>query len=165
MSDRMRALRESATSNAGEGVERLLAPQRTATASQEVAAPPMDFPARWNQLVPGKQVDSRLLGKNPRAYQDPLFLERYDEICRKANELVQDGADLTLGFLISQDRTTEQYRWQQLLAGQLGWMVKKNGKAQAKPVDGAAIAARMREEIRQRKLANAGTTTTDKAAG
>jgi len=162
MSDRMRALRESATAGAGEGVERLLAPQRTSATPQ---APAMDFPARWNQLVPGRQVDPALMGRNPRAYQDPLFLERYDEICRKANELVEAGADITLGFLLSQDRHTEQYRWQQLLAGQLGWTIKKNGTAQAKPVDGAAIAAKMREEIRQRKLANAGTTTTDKTTG
>ena len=127
-SDRLRQLRESAGSNAGAGVAALIHPSRAADTPQSPEAPGVDFPARWNELVPAAPVDRDLLAPNPKAYREFAFAARFDEICRKAAALIAAGADLQFGFLLSMDRATEQYRWQQLLAGQLDWMKPKAGK-------------------------------------
>ena len=99
-------------------------------------------------MVPARPVDAGLLAPNPKAYREPVFTQRFDEICQKASALIAAGADVQFGFLLSTDRGTEQYRWQQLLAGQLDWMKPRaaNGKEVQKPVDGVAIAAKMRSE-------------------
>jgi hypothetical protein len=91
-----------------------------------------DFPSRWNALVPERPVDPVLLSSNPKAYRDPVFSQRFDDICHKAKALIAGGAELEFGFLLSTDKGTDQFRWQQLLAGQLEWLKPrasgKNGK-------------------------------------
>lgn len=133
-SDRLRAMRESAHANAGSGVAALLPVRTTETA---IHAPSINFPDLWNEAVPDKPVDPSLLAPNPKPYRDSGFASRFSEICQKAKSLIAAGADLEFGFLLSIDRATEQYRWQQLLAGQLEWMRPrgKNGKPKDDFVD------------------------------
>jgi hypothetical protein len=160
-SDRMRQLREGAHNQAADGVERLMTPSRVVTSAPETPIAPgasyaqeETFPVRWNRLVPARPVDAGLLAPNPKAYREQVFAQRFDEICQKASALIAAGADVQFGFLLSTDRGTEQYRWQQLLAGQLDWMKPRaNGsvKEVKKPVDGVAIAAQMRKERLERE--------------
>jgi len=160
-SDRLRQLREAAHSGASAGVATLLTPTRTVDTPQSAGGAVIDFPARWNELVPVAPVDRDLLAPNPKAYREPAFATRFDEICGKAAALIAAGADLQFGFLLSTDRATEQYRWQQLLAGQLDWMKPKDKKPSTAKT--AALAAantrQLVEEMRlvsQRKANEAG---------
>ncbi len=177
MSDRLRELREGAAANAGAGVDRLIPPMRPVTSASAAANDPtasqakiVTFPQRWNELVPERPVDADLLAPNPPAYREPVFGSRFDEICAKAKPLIAAGAALEFGFLLGTDRGTGQYRWQQLLAGQLGWLVKgSGGKEVKKPVDGRAMAAQWRTERlakeAQEKANAAGTKAADQNPG
>ena len=161
MSDRMRQLREGAHKQAAAGVDRLIPAANVVTSAPTHPIDPgasyaqsETFPARWNRMVPARPVDIGLLAPNPKAYREPVFAQRFDEICQKAAALIAAGANVQFGFLLSTDRTTEQYRWQQLLAGQLDWMKPRangNGKDVKKPVDGVAMAAQMRKERLERE--------------
>lgn len=93
----------------------------------------IDFVARWNELVPESPVDAALMPKNPKPFSDPLFAERFEQICQKARALITAGADLKFGFLLQKEQNHDRYRWQALLAGELTWM-KPRGKAQANSV-------------------------------
>jgi hypothetical protein len=85
-----------------------------------------DFPARWNVLVPERPVDCDLMPKHPPAYQEPVFIKRFDEICQKARAEILAGSKMTLTFLLGSHKKTGQYFWQQLLAGDdMGWLNKK----------------------------------------
>ena len=166
-SDRLRQLRESAHSSAGAGVAALLGPVRTADTPRPSAGAFQGFPARWNELVPAAPVDPSLLAPNPKAYGEPAFAARFDEICAKGAALIAGGADLQFGFLLSTDRATEQYRWQQLLAGQLEWMKPKAAKPSAAKSVAAAAAKNTRdliEEMRRESERKANEARTRKQA-
>jgi hypothetical protein len=103
-----------------------LAPSRYLAAGNSAKAtesPKTDFPARWNELVPEAPADPSLFPSCPKSYRDPVFVERFDEICTKARKLIQEGADIKFGFLLKE--STGRFRWQELLADELNWMRPK----------------------------------------
>jgi phage replication O-like protein O len=107
----------------------------------------MDFPARWNLLVPEASTDPALLPLCPKAYRDPVFAERFDEICAKASALIRDGADLKFGFLLKE--SGGRFRWQELLADELAWMKPKpTGKSNTGPDPAKAM---IEDLLRKRK--------------
>lgn len=106
-----------------------------------------DFPTRWNELVPESLVDPQLLPCLPKAYRDPIFTERFDEICAKARSLIREGADLKFGFLLKE--SGGRFRWQELLADELAWMKPKpTGKSNAGPDPAKAM---IEDLLRRRK--------------
>lgn len=133
--DRRRQQREAMYANAGSVTDRL-SPMATAPSTTN-GTPAINFPSLWNAAVPKRPIDPSLLAPNPKAYREPAFALRFSDICQKAKSLIDAGAELEFGFLLSIDRNTDQYRWQQLLAGQLDWMKPrgKNGKPKDDFVD------------------------------
>jgi hypothetical protein len=110
---------DRALPGAAEDPQHPLAPQRAPEAPQR------DFPGEWNSLVTEALVDPTLMGPRPKVYSDPVFADRFTEICLKAQVLILAGADLKFGFLLKTVPGTGRYRWQELLAGELEWMKTK----------------------------------------
>lgn len=137
-SDRLRQLRESAYRSAGEGIEMLL-PVRS-IAEITTSSPLVNFPARWNELVPERPIDPELMPKSPAAYRESVFIRRFDEICEAARKEIIVGSSITYSFLLGMNKNG-QYFWQQLLAGDIGYMNPsnkasgKNGKGNGDFVD------------------------------
>ncbi len=132
---------------------------KTPESSQQPKNPAsVDFPARWNELIPERPVDAALLARHPKAYDHPIWIERFEDICRKAKKLIADGATdiLQFGFLLKVDpKNDNQYRFQQLLLNGMSWVIPRtdgNGSSggKPKPPDGKAM-ARKREEEKLRK--------------
>ena len=92
------------------------------------ACPPLDFVARWNELVPAKPWEA-FGSARPKAYEDPQFSARFDEVCRAAARLIDGGANITFGYLLKVDNSTTLYNWQVLLNGGLDWMARGSKKA------------------------------------
>ena len=156
LSDRMQADREAKYNGALSGVGSIATPWQV---SKTPPMPPAasngqvrDFPARWNVAIPEQPVDPTLLAQNPQSYREPVFAQRFEEICQKAKELIAAGADLTFGFLLSKDKNTEQYRWQQLLAGQLGWLKPRaSAKSRTPAADTKRWIADMEQKLKEGK--------------
>jgi hypothetical protein len=125
-------------------------PSRRSGAADSAMGPEtrkVDFPARWNLLVPEASTDPALLPLCPKAYRDPVFAERFDEICAKASALIRDGADLKFGFLLKE--SGGRFRWQELLADELAWMKPKpTGKSNTGPDPAKAM---IEDLLRKRK--------------
>lgn len=100
----------------------------TPTPETGLVAPPTDFPARWNSLVPERPVDvSALSGLRAPCYSDRTFAERFEEICAKACVLIAAGSDMvTFPAMLKKDFGSGMYGWQRMLAGEWDWVLKKN---------------------------------------
>jgi hypothetical protein len=85
--------------------------------------------AQWNAAVPEAAIKPELAPRNPLGFEEPGLAENFPEICRLSREMIQAGAKITLGFLMSVDRTTLQYRWQQLLTNDLEWKLPKKSRS------------------------------------
>lgn len=113
--DTFRGLRTSAASPA---------PVKESPAPVQCPRVDMNFVARWNELVPAKPWNDFGSTVRPRPYDDLQFAARFDDVCRAAAKLIDDGANLTFGYLLRYDNTTSLYQWQNLLNGGLDWMAK-----------------------------------------
>ena len=103
--------------------------------------PPVDYPAKWNSLVPERPVDVSLFTERPAAYSDPVFQGRFPEICEKFQSLIQRGASLTYADLFRRDKETGMYWWKRGLMGGLEWMVR-NGSGNGRPDPTDALLAK-----------------------
>lgn len=95
-----------------------------------------DLIPRWNELVPQRPMDPTLYSNGhrprvvPRALQDPIFHERFEEICQKAAKFLEKRPDadwFDLVWLMRYDEDTQIGHWQKLLENRYSnW--KKNAK-------------------------------------
>lgn len=122
--DRLRQMREGGlppATVAGEGLAALI-PTRRNSDIPSGSTPPTEPPARryvdrWNELVPEKPMDPVLFSTVSRRVWDTAgFDERFEDICRKAGELLRAGVDVHLLRLLK-DYGTGLYGWQDMLAG------------------------------------------------
>jgi hypothetical protein len=154
MSDRMRQLRQTAQDAAGAGVAALLDPQRQSTGPQVPAKAPMDFPARWNELVPAcpvewnSRIDKPLLDA---ALRDEVLAPRFEEICQKAQAIHEANPSetewLTFRWILRYKDGAPN--WWKIASGEI--RPKKTTSATPKVADGVAIAAKMRAEMKLKK--------------
>ena len=156
LSERMRADRESHHNGALDSLGSIATPRQV---PQTIPDPqgvtevkPEPFPDRWNRMVTAAPADASLLAANPPSYREPVFVERFDEICRKSAALIAAGADLKFGFLLMRnDKAAGRYRWQELLADELEWM-KPRSNSKSKLPDASTWAANMRRKAEEGKL-------------
>ncbi len=100
---------------------------------------PINFPARWNELVPERPVDTDVVTESFPAYQDAVFTKRFDEICGKFRSLIQRGASLTYLDLFRRDSQTGVPWWKRGLMDGLEWMVAPSGNGKGKSKGATAM--------------------------
>ena len=116
-----------------------------------------DYPALWNELVPEKPTDPILFATvNPKVWKVAGFAERFEDICRKARELLKAGVDVNLLRLIK-DFGSGIYGWQEMLAGAMD--PKKNGKPAPKVSGEDWQVAKARRIAREKEEAERAAST------
>lgn len=142
-------------SDTPEALPAQLAPTEATTTPQTLKR---DFLAEWNDAVPAAATE---FDGGPRSSQnllwaksDPDFVEKFTEICRRADQARQNHPDATwmdFYWILSCKEGSHKRNWKRLF-GDLEWMTRSKAAAEPPKKDPYSI---MQAEIARRKAAEA----------